>query len=167
LAQVPDRDDLERYLKTRAEQKFTVIQLTAVMGEERVWGTPHATTRGDLPFIDNDVLRPAVTPGNNSSNPVEYDYWDHLDYVLERIHAHGLRAAVVVYFVGWQGDGYKYLTPANAEQYGRFLSARYRGKPEIIWTTRRTRKARGRFGIFWRKAWPRALQVQRISLRSW
>lgn len=36
LAQVPSRDELERYLRTRAEQGFTVIQLTAVMGEERV-----------------------------------------------------------------------------------------------------------------------------------
>lgn len=45
LAQVPSRDELEVYLRTRAEQGFTVIQLTAVMGEDRVWGTPRATAR--------------------------------------------------------------------------------------------------------------------------
>jgi hypothetical protein len=80
LAQLPSREDLESFLRTRAEQGFTVIQLTAVMGEERVWGTTRATTRGDLPFIDNDVLKPAVTPGNDPSDPAAYDYWDHLDY---------------------------------------------------------------------------------------
>lgn len=133
LAQVPSRDELELYLQTRAEQGFTVIQLTAVMGEERVWGTTRATSRGDTPFVGGDVLRPAVTPGSDPADPVQYDYWDHLDYVLERIHAHGFRAALVTQFVGWGGDGYKFLTPHNAHQYGRFLGARYRGKPEIIW----------------------------------
>ncbi len=133
LAQVPSREELELYLRTRAEQGFTVIQLTAVMGDERVWGTTRATSRGDTPFVDGDVLKPAVTPGNDPADATQYDYWDHLDYVLERIHAHGFRAALVTYFVGWRGDGYKFLKPDNARQYGRFLGARYRGKPEIIW----------------------------------
>jgi len=133
LAQVPSRDELELYLRTRAEQGFTVIQLTAVMGEERVWGTLRTTSRGDTPFVDGDVSRPAVTPGNDPADPVQYDYWDHLDHVLERIHAHGFRTALVADFVGWGGDGYKFLKPDNAFQYGRFLGARYRGKPEIIW----------------------------------
>lgn len=133
LAQVPSPAELELYLRTRAEQGFTVIQLTAVMGEQRVWGTTRATSRGDMPFVDGDVLRPAVTPGSNPADPVQYDYWDHLDHVLDRIHAHGFRAALVTWFVGWNGDGYKFLKPANAHAYGRFLGARYRGKPEIIW----------------------------------
>jgi hypothetical protein len=133
LAQLPSNDDLESYLKTRAEQGFTVIQLTAVMAEERVWGTLRTSSRGDAPFIDGDVLRPAVTPGKDATDPDQYDYWDHLDYVLERVHAHGFRAALVTYFVGWQGEGYKYLTPEKAHAYGLFLGQRYRGKPEIVW----------------------------------
>jgi len=133
LAKVPSRDELELYLRTRAEQGFTVIQLTAVIGEERVWGTTRSTSRGDTPFVDGDVLRPAVTPGNDPADPAQYDYWDHLDHVLSRIHAHGFRAALVCYFVGWPGDGYKFLKLENAHQYGRFLGERYRGKPEIIW----------------------------------
>lgn len=133
LAQLPSHEELELYLRTRAEQGFTVIQLTAVMGEERVWGTLRTTSRGDTPFIEGNVLKPAVTPGQNPADPTQYDYWDHLDYVLDRIHAHGFRAALVTYFVGWQGDGYKFLKPGNAYQYGRFLGDRYRGKPEIIW----------------------------------
>lgn len=133
LTQLPSHEELELYLRTRAEQGFTVIQLTAVMGEERVWGTLRQTSRGDTPFIEGNVLKPAVTPGKNPADSSQYDYWDHLDYTLERIHAHGFRAALVTYFVGWQGDGYKFLKPDNAFQYGRFLGERYRGKPEIIW----------------------------------
>lgn len=62
LAQVPSREELELYLRTRAEQGFTVIQLAAVMGEERVWGTTRATSRGDTPFVDHDVLAQRLTP---------------------------------------------------------------------------------------------------------
>jgi len=124
LAQVPSRDGGELYLRTRAEQGFTVIQLTAVMGEERVWGTLRETPRGHTPFVAGDVLKPAVTPGHDPADPAQYDYWDHLDYVLERIHAHGFRAALVTYFVGWGGDGYKHLGPENAYGYGRFLGER-------------------------------------------
>lgn len=133
LAQLPAREDLELYLETRAKQGFTVIQLTAVMGEERVWGTLRPTARGDVPFRGGDVLKRAVTPGCDPENAEAYDYWDHLDYVLERIHGHGLRAALVTYFVGWRGEGYKYLTKDTAHAYGHFLGERYRGKPEIIW----------------------------------
>lgn len=133
LAQVPSSDELELYLRTRAEQGFTVIQLTAVMGEERVWGTTRATSRDDLPFNEADPARPAVTPGAAPSDPVQYDYWDHLDHVLERIHFYQMRPALVIYFVGWRGEGYRFLAPKNAYHYGRFLGERYRGKPEIIW----------------------------------
>jgi hypothetical protein len=133
LAQVPSREDIDLYLKTRAEQGFTVIQLTAVMGEERVWGTKRATSLGDLPFVEHDVARPAVTPGNDPAHAQQYDYWDHLDYVIDRIHAHGFRTALVTYFVGWQGEGYNYLKKENAYGYGRFLGERFRGKPEIFW----------------------------------
>src|SRR5688572_20818343 len=60
LAQLPSREDLELYLRTRVEQGFTVIQLTAVMGEERVWGTTRATSRGHVPFADHDLSRPVT-----------------------------------------------------------------------------------------------------------
>jgi hypothetical protein len=133
LAQLPTNQELELYLRTRAEQGFTVIQLTAVMGEERVWGTARKTSRGDVPFSDLNTLKPAITPGADPSNAEQYDYWDHLSYVLERIHAHGMRAALVTYFVGYQGDGYKYLRRDNAYPFGYLLAERYRSKPDIIW----------------------------------
>lgn len=133
LAQVPTHDELEFYLKTRQEQGFTVIQLTAVMSEERVWGTKRTNSFGDKPFTSDNPSTPAVTPGNDPKNPAQYDYWDHFDHVIDRVHAHGLRAAVVTMFVGSQGDGYKFLKPGSAYQYGRFLGERCRGKPQIIW----------------------------------
>src|SRR5512133_2400516 len=126
LAQMPTREELEVYLGAREKQGFTVIQLTAVMSEERVWGSTRTNIFGQKPFLKDNPGTPVVTPDRNPQKAAEYDYWDNLDYVLERVHAHGFRAAVVAMFVGWGGDGYKYLKKENALQYGRFLGERYR-----------------------------------------
>ena len=47
LSQIPNREDAEHYLATRARQGFTVIQAAAVMGEERVGGTARPNAYGD------------------------------------------------------------------------------------------------------------------------
>jgi len=133
LFQVPNREDAELYLATRARQGFTVIQAGIVMGEERVAGTARPNTYGDTAFIDNDPARPRVTPGSDPKVAEEYDYWDHADYVIDRARAHGLTLGILPLFVGWRGDGYKYLKTSNAYAYGKFLGERYRAKPHIVW----------------------------------
>ncbi|MEN6334462.1 MAG: DUF4038 domain-containing protein, partial [Phycisphaerales bacterium] len=88
---------------------------------------------GDTAFLDDDPAKPRLTPGNNPANPGEYDYWDNVDYVLDRAQAHELVVGLLPLFVGWQGDGYKYLKTTNAYTYGRFLGERYRSRPNIVW----------------------------------
>ncbi len=133
LSQIPNREDAEHYLATRARQGFTVIQAAAVMGEERVGGTARPNAYGDRAFLDNDPSRPWLTPGNKPNVPEEYDYWDNVDYIIDRAQAHGLAVGLLPLFVGWQGDGYKYLKTSNAHAYGKFLGERYRAKPNIVW----------------------------------
>lgn len=133
LFQIPNRQDAEHYLATRVRQGFTVIQAAAVMGEERVAGTTRPNAYKDTAFLDNDPARPRGTPGNNPSIPEEYDYWDHVDHIIDRAQAHGLVVGLLPLFVGWRGDGYKYLKTSNAYAYGKFLGERYRTKPNIVW----------------------------------
>jgi len=133
LFQIPNREDADLYLATRAKQGFTVIQAAIVMGEERVAGTTRPNAYGDTAFTNNDPAQPRLTPGSNPGVAEEYDYWDHADYVVERAQAHGLTLGILPLFVGWRGDGYKYLKRANAYDYGKFLGARYRTKPHIVW----------------------------------
>lgn len=133
LFQIPNRDDAELYLAARAKQGFTVIQAGIVMGEERVAGTARPNAYGDTAFTGNDPAKPRLTPGNSPSVAEEYDYWDHADYVIERAQAHGLTLGILPLFVGWGGDGYKYLKTSNAYAYGKFLGERYRAKPHIVW----------------------------------
>lgn len=133
LFQMADRDDVELYLRTRAEQGFTVVQATVVMGEERVGGTLRPNRYGDLAFRDGDPARPAITEGASPDDEAAYDYWDHADHVVERARAHGLTLALLPLFVGHGGDGFKYLKPENAEAYGRFLGERYGDGPHVVW----------------------------------
>src|SRR5262245_33276420 len=125
LSQMPKREDAELYLKTRARQGFTVIQVALVMGEERVAGTLRPNAYGDTAFVDGDPSRPRMTSG--------YDYWDNVDSFLEKAEAEGLVLGVLPLFVGWKGDGYKFLNPEKAHAYGKFLGERYRTKTHLIW----------------------------------
>jgi hypothetical protein len=133
LFQMPGREDLDLYLRTRARQGFTVIQAAIVMGEERVAGTTRPNAHGDTAFVEHDPGRPRLTAGQDHRNADEYDYWDHADHVIDSAAAHGLVLGLLPLFVGHRGDGYQYLKLSNAEAYGRFLGERYRAKPNIVW----------------------------------
>src|SRR3546814_8507513 len=63
--------------------------------------------------------------------PGEYDFWDHLDWAVERAAAHGLYLALVPSWGSLASSGK--LNPASAEVYGRFLAERYGDKPNIVW----------------------------------
>lgn len=120
-----DRAETETYLQTRKRQGFNVIQVM-------VLHTPKMTSRNGAPaLIDGDPGRPRTTPGNDPARADEYDYWDHLDWVVGRAEALGLYLALVP---AW-GDiaMSKTLTPANAPIYGRFMAERYGRRTNIVW----------------------------------
>ena len=39
---------------------------------------------GDLPLIDKDPAKPATIPGRNPANRDQYDYWDHVDFIVDQ-----------------------------------------------------------------------------------
>jgi hypothetical protein len=119
------REETDHYLATRRRQGFNVIQVM-------VLHTPQMTSRYDAPaLIEGDPGRPRVTPGRDPARPGEYDYWDHLDWVVERARAHGITVALVPSWGSLADEGA--LNLANAPVYGRFLAERYRDDPNIVW----------------------------------
>ena len=82
--------------------------------------------------MDDDLARPAVTPGNSPDNASQYDYWDHVEYVIDAAADRGLTVGMLPFFVAF-GPGWDYLSPKNAEGYGRFIGQRFGDKPNIIW----------------------------------
>ncbi len=120
-----NREETEHYLATRKRQGFNVVQVM-------VLHTNKMTNRYDAPaLVDGDPGRPRTTPGKDPAKAGEYDYWDHLDWVVERAAAHGIYLALVP---AW-GDlaMERQLNEKNVESYGRFMAERYGKAPNVIW----------------------------------
>jgi hypothetical protein len=84
-----NREETERYFARREAQGYNVIQVM-------VLHRPEMTNPITGPaLVDGDVARPRTTPGNDPARAGEYDYWDHLDWVIDRAAAHGLYLALV------------------------------------------------------------------------
>ncbi len=143
-----DRQQAVQYLTKRAEQKYTAIQAVALAELEGV-SVPNAY--GDLPLVDKDPRKPAVTPGSAPDNPEAYDYWDHVEYIVDQANARGLYIAMLPSWGRWVNSGRgdeSLLTPANAQAYGEFLGRRFARKG-IIWVLGGDRLADGFEGT-WR-----------------
>ncbi|MFO1065440.1 MAG: DUF4038 domain-containing protein [Pirellulales bacterium] len=121
------RADAEQYLQDRAAKGFTVIQAVALAEFDGIT-VPNAN--GHLPLIDNDPARPAVKDGPDN------DYWDHVDAIVRMANAKGLVVGLLpTWGDKWNkkwGTGPEIFTPENAEEYGRWIGARYRDAG-LIW----------------------------------
>lgn len=120
-----DRAETEEYLAVRQRQGFNVIQVM-------VLHTNKMTARnGAVALVDGDPGRPRTTPGGDPAKPGEYDFWDHLDWVVERAAAHGIYVALVP---AW-GDlaMERQLNEKNVISYARFLAERYGRASNIVW----------------------------------
>ncbi len=121
------REEADLYLTNRAKKGFTVIQAVA-LSEFDGLNTPNAY--GHCPLLDNDPTRPAVKDGP------ENDYWDHVDYIVEKASSLGLFIGLLpTWGDKWQpggGVGPVVFDSENARQYGQWLARRYKEQP-IIW----------------------------------
>lgn len=128
-----DRKQAVEYLDKRASQGFNAIQAVAVAELD---GVTDPNPYGDLPWIDKDPTKPAVTPGSNPADPKAYDYWDHVEYIIDQANARGLYIALLPTWGRWVVNTGKsdepLLTPDNAAKYGEFLGRRF-GKKGVIW----------------------------------
>lgn len=119
------RDEVIRYLDVRQRQGFNVIQCMILHNPN------NRHVYGAAALVESDPGRPNVTPGNDLSKTGEYDYWDHIDWVLERAAERGIFLAMVPAWGSIARSGK--LNATNVETYGRFLAERYRSKPNVIW----------------------------------
>jgi hypothetical protein len=138
-----DRKDAAEYLKTRAGQGFTVIQAVALAELE---GLTEPNAYGRLPLTGKDPTRPAITPGANPAKTGEYDYWDHVDYVVEEANRNGMYVALLPAWGSWvvknPRQDESIFNTASAQTYGEFLGKRYARKG-IIWILGGDRSAEG------------------------
>jgi hypothetical protein len=76
------------------------------------------------------VASPVTTPGADPAVAAEYDYWDHVDFVVAEAEKRGLYVAMHPVWSNKQAG--TIVTTTNAEGYGRFLGQRFAGR-NIVW----------------------------------
>lgn len=119
-----NREECDLYIKDRAAKGFTVIQAVAVAELDGI-STPNAY--GFFPFVDENPELPDVKDGPDN------DYWDHVDYIVEKANESGLYIAMLPTWGRYWKDGDN--PPFNIENayvYGRWLAERYR-EAKVIW----------------------------------
>ncbi|MVM37846.1 DUF4038 domain-containing protein [Spirosoma sp. HMF3257] len=119
------REETETYLENRKQKGFTVIQVM-------VLHTLDVTNvYGDSALIGQNVATPLVTEGNSFSDSAQYDFWDHVDFVVDKAAEKGIYMALVPVW----GNNVKKggVNQQQAKIYSEFLANRYKNRPNIIW----------------------------------
>lgn len=119
------REEANQYLDIRSKQGFNVIQVMVVhsIGETNAYG--------DSALSNKNIAVPKVTRGNTFGKSNEYDYWDHIDWIISKAAEKGLYVALVpVWGAVVKGS---HIGAAKAKIYAEFLAKRYRDRPNIIW----------------------------------
>ena len=120
-----DRSEIDRYLRTRAAQGFTAVQVV-ILGELDGLETPNR--EGHLPLRDLDPARP---------NP---DFFALVDHLVDRAEELGLYVALLPTWGSHVEDkphplfqNYHPFTVENARAYGAFLGQRYGRRTHVLW----------------------------------
>ncbi len=119
------REEAEEYLDDRAAKGFNVIQVMVIHDLDAT------NVYGDSALIEGDVGRPRVTEGSSFGQPTAYDYWDHMDYIVNLAGQKGLYMALVPVWGSNVRSGKVSLEQAG--RYATWLASRYARQSNIIW----------------------------------
>lgn len=119
------REEADQYLETRAKQGFNVVQVMVVHSIKET------NAYGDSALTAKNIAEPKVTPGNNPNNKGEYDYWDHVDYIVTKAAEKGIYVAMVPVWGSVVKENK--IGAAAATKYATFLAERYKDRTNVIW----------------------------------
>lgn len=123
-----NREEAEKYLSNRSEKGYNVIQVMVI---HDIMNTSNAY--GDSALINNNLARPLTTEGNLFDDSLQYDYWDHVDFIIDKAAEKGLYMALVPIWGSNVRAGH--VTMEEAKTFASFLAERYKERPNIIWLT--------------------------------
>lgn len=120
------REETVEYLDARKAQGFNVIQVM-VLHELK----EDVNVYGDSALVNINVATPNITKENNFLNAAEYDYWDHVEYVIDEAAKRNIYMALVPV---WGGNvKSKLVDKKQAMAYAIFLAEKFKDKKNIIW----------------------------------
>ena len=128
------REEVEIFIDTRSQQGYNVLQIVALAEFN---GVREPNRYGDYPLNNEDPTQLSVTPGSNPASAYEYDYWDHVDFIINKAAEKGIYIGLLPTWGDkvaqlW-GDGPIIFNEQNAETYGSILAKRYSKNWNIIW----------------------------------
>jgi hypothetical protein len=121
-----NREDAEKYFEDRRRKGFNVIQVMVIQNARKA-----VNIYGDSALINKDIERPFTTTGNSVDDPLQYDYWDHIDYMINLAKKKGLYLALVPLWGSNVRNGS--ITGEKAEIYADWLANRYKDVSNVIW----------------------------------
>ena len=129
-----NREQAAEFINTRSEQGFNVLQAVALAEFN---GIREPNRYGDYPLNNEDPTQLAVTPGSDPNNSYQYDYWDHVDFIINLAAEKGMYIGLLPTWGDkvahlW-GDGPIIFNPQNAESYGSTLAKRYAKQWNVVW----------------------------------
>jgi hypothetical protein len=120
-----NREEVDQYLTDRAQKGFNVIQVMVLHSLDAV------NVYGDSALFNQNVATPMVTKGSDFGDSTEYDFWDNVDYVVDKAAGKGIYIGMVPVWGGNVLAGN--ITKEEAVKYAGWLANRYKNKPNIIW----------------------------------
>lgn len=121
-----NREEAEKYLDDRKQKGFNVIQVMVLHDVNNA-----VNVYGDSALINKNITQPFETKGNSFESNNEYDFWDHVDFIINLAEKKGIYMALVPLW----GSNVKncHITPEQASSYGKWIANRYKNKRNIIW----------------------------------
>ena len=120
------REEADIYLDDRSKKGFNVIQVMVLHD------VPNSVNvYGDSALISLDVSKPDTTKGNSFVDSAQYDFWDHVDYIIDKAAEKNIYMALVPVWGSNVKGGH--VNQKQAKAYSEFLAKRYKDRTNIIW----------------------------------
>ena len=117
LFHILTKEEVDVYLRNRAEKGFNVVQATVFHQMN-----PGTNAYGARAFKE-DITQPDLDG--------EFTYWDMVDYVVKTAEKYGIYMAMLPH---WGGICRQPMTDAErVKEYAAFLAKRYKDCPNVIW----------------------------------
>lgn len=126
LFQRLNREEVKNYFENRKAKGFNVIQCIFLQSHT------HQNPYGDYAYANNDLTQPIHTMGNDPNDAEQYDYWDHVDYVVDLAQQYGFYLAIAPTWSQLVLRD-KNITVQKAEIFTAHLADHFKDQPNIIW----------------------------------
>ena len=113
-----NRDEVGYFMGETAKYGYNVVQISILHSLDASNAYGHFALPNGFDFSKID-------------QPGVYNYWKHVDYIVEQAQARGIYIGIVCVWGGSVKSGS--ITENDARKYGKFLAERYKKYPNIIW----------------------------------